>query len=208
MIFAPLFIHDCWFYWSHRIEHKVPILWEFHKIHHSDEQMNASTWARDHFLQESWRAFFSVFTLGLIVDLHLAEAGKAALYSTTFLIGMSMFYHSAIRVRLPWLDRVLVTPQVHRIHHSVDSEHYNRNFADGLPIFDIVFGTYYRPGRAEFPATGPDFPAPRSLLSAQFGPLVAVGLMLRPKERRCDAVTEVGGYSKGNASFISAMGGL
>ena len=87
MIFAPLFIHDCWFYWSHRIEHKVPILWEFHKIHHSDERMNTSTWARDHFLQESWRAFFSVFTLGLIIDLHLAEAGKAALYSTMFLIG-------------------------------------------------------------------------------------------------------------------------
>jgi sterol desaturase/sphingolipid hydroxylase (fatty acid hydroxylase superfamily) len=183
MIFVPLLIHDCWFYWSHRIEHKVPILWEFHKIHHSDEQMNASTWARDHFLQESWRAFFSVFTLGLIVDLHLAEAGKAALYSTTFLIGMSMFYHSAIRVRLPWLDRLLVTPQVHRIHHSVDAEHYNRNFADALPIFDIVFGTYYRPGKEEFPATGlgPDFPAPRSLLSAQFGPLAAVGIMLRRK---------------------------
>jgi sterol desaturase/sphingolipid hydroxylase (fatty acid hydroxylase superfamily) len=102
MIFVPLLIHDCWFYWSHRIEHKVPILWEFHKIHHSDEQMNASTWARDHFLQESWRAFFSVFTLGLIVDLHLAEAGKAALYSTTFLIGMSMFYHSAILRHCIW----------------------------------------------------------------------------------------------------------
>jgi sterol desaturase/sphingolipid hydroxylase (fatty acid hydroxylase superfamily) len=189
MIFAPLFIHDFWFYWSHRIEHKVPILWEFHKIHHSDERMNTSTWARDHFLQESWRAFFSVFTLGLIIDLQLAEAGKAALYSTMFLIGMSMFYHSAIRVRLPWLDRLLVTPQVHRIHHSVDAEHYNRNFADALPIFDIVFGTYYRPGREEFPATGlgPDFPAPRSLLSAQFGPLAAVGLMLR---RKSDVATQ------------------
>ena len=183
MIFVPLFIHDFWFYWSHRIEHKVPILWEFHKIHHSDERMNTSTWARDHFLQESWRAFFSVFTLGMIVDLHLAEAGKAALYSTMFLIGLSMFYHSAIRVRVPWLDRILVTPQVHRIHHSVDAEHYNRNFADALPIFDIVFGTYYRPAREEFPATGlgPDSPAPRSLWSAQFGPLVAFSLTLRRK---------------------------
>jgi hypothetical protein len=45
----------------------------------------------------------------VIIDLHLAEAGKAALYSTMFLIGLSMFYHSAIRVRLPWLDRMLVT---------------------------------------------------------------------------------------------------
>jgi len=77
---------------------------------------------------------------------------------------------------------MLVTP-VHRIHHSVDAKHYNWNFADALQIFDIVFGTYHRPGREEFPATGlgPDFPAPRSLLSAQFGPLAAVGLMLRRK---------------------------
>jgi sterol desaturase/sphingolipid hydroxylase (fatty acid hydroxylase superfamily) len=182
MIFVPLLIHDCWFYWSHRIEHKVPILWEFHKIHHSDERMNSSTWARDHFLQESWRAFFSVFTLGLIVDLDLSEAGKAALYSTIFLVGLSMFYHSAIRIELPWLDRVLVTPQVHRIHHSVDVEHHNRNFADVLPIFDIVFGTYHRPAREDFPATGlgPESPAPGSFLSAQFGPLLAAGRLLRP----------------------------
>ena len=186
MIFAPLFLHDFWLYWSHRIEHKVPILWEFHKIHRSDERMNTSTWARDHFLQEGWRAFFSAFTPGLIIDLHLAEAGKAALYSTMFLIGLSMFYHSAIRVRLPWLDHMLVTPQVHRIHHSVDAEHYNRNFADRLPIFDIVFGTYYRPGRQELRASAP-IPAPRSLWSAQFGPLAAVGLMLR---RKSDATKE------------------
>ena len=181
MIFVPLFIHDFWFYWSHRIEHKVPALWEFHKIHHSDERMNTATFGRDHFLQNSWRAFFSVFTLGLIVDLSLREAGKAALYSSIFLFGLSMFYHSAIRVQLPWLDRILVTPQVHRIHHSVDTAHYNRNFADALPIFDIVFGTFRRPGDAEFPATGlgGEFPAPRSLVAAQFGPLAAIGRRLR-----------------------------
>jgi sterol desaturase/sphingolipid hydroxylase (fatty acid hydroxylase superfamily) len=185
MILFPLFLHDCWFYWAHRIEHKVPILWEFHKIHHSDERMNTSTWARDHFLQESWRAFFSVFTLGMIVDLHPTEAGETALYSTMFLIGLSMFYHSAIRVQLPWLDRILVTPQVHRIHHSVNAQHYNRNFADALPIFDIVFGTFHRPQREEFPATGlgPDSPAPHSLWSAQFGPIVRVGRRLGPSRQ-------------------------
>jgi sterol desaturase/sphingolipid hydroxylase (fatty acid hydroxylase superfamily) len=145
--------------------------------------MNTATFGRDHFLQNSWRAFFSIFTLGLIVDLQLAEAGKAALYSSMFLFGLSMFYHSAIRVQLPWLDRILVTPQVHRIHHSVDAEHYNRNFVDALPIFDIVFGTYRRPGRGEFPATGLgcDFPAPRSIVAAQFGPLGAIGRRLRKK---------------------------
>jgi sterol desaturase/sphingolipid hydroxylase (fatty acid hydroxylase superfamily) len=182
MIFVPVLIHDCWFYWAHRIEHKVPFLWEFHKLHHSDELMNTTTWARDHFLQEGWRAFYSVFTLGLFVDLRMSEAGKAALYSTMFLVGLSLFYHSAIRIQLPWLDRILVTPQVHRIHHSIDPRHHNRNFADALPIFDILFGTYEKPVREEFPATGlgAESPAPRSLIRAQFGPVIAAARLLRP----------------------------
>jgi len=180
MIFVPLVLHDLWLYPAHRLEHRVPLLWAFHRIHHSDEQMNTSTWARDQFLQVGWRAFFSIFTLGLIVDLDLSEAGKAALYSNVFLMALSMFYHSAIRVRLPWLDRVLVTPQVHRIHHAVDPRYYNKNFADALPIFDILFGTYHRPGKDEFPVTGLGraFPAPRSLWSAQFGPLRTLGRVL------------------------------
>lgn len=171
MIFLPLFVHDLWFYWAHRIEHKVPLLWEFHKLHHSDELMNSSTWARDHFLQAGWIVLFSTFTLGLVFEISAAEAGRAALLSVLFLSLLSMFYHSAIRVRLPWMDRVLVTPQVHRIHHSVDPEHHNRNFSDALPIFDIVFGTYKKPGPNDFPETGlgPSEPAPRSLWQAQAG---------------------------------------
>ena len=183
MIFVPLVLHEIWLYSSHRLEHRLPVLWVLHKLHHSDELMNSSTWARDHFMQSGWRAFFPVFTLGLVFDLNLADAGKAALYSNLFLTALSMFYHSAIRVQLPWLDHILVTPQVHRIHHSTYPAHYNKNFADALPIFDILFGTYHRPAKDEFPATGlgPAFPAPRSIWSAQFGPLLAVGKMLLPR---------------------------
>src|SRR5207247_2422903 len=101
MIFVPLLLHDLWYYWSHRLEHRVPALWAFHKLHHSDPLINTSTWARDHFLQVGWNAFFPVFTLGLIIDLNLSEAGKAALYSNMFFAALSMFYHSAIRVQLP-----------------------------------------------------------------------------------------------------------
>lgn len=185
MIFIPLVLHDLWYYWSHRLEHRVSVLWAFHQLHHSDARMNTSTWARDHFLQNSWRSFFSIFTLGLIVDLDLTEAGEAALYSNTFLMVLSLFYHSAIRVRVPWLDRILVTPQVHRIHHGVDPAYHNKNFADALPIFDILFGTYHRPGKEEFPATGlgPDYPAFRSLWSAQLRPLLAVWRMALPERR-------------------------
>jgi len=184
MIFVPLLLHDFWFYWVHRIEHRVPLFWMFHRLHHSDERMNVTTWARDHFLQNGLlRAFFPVFTLGLFVDLRLTDAGRAAFYSTVFLIFLSMFYHSAIRVRAAWLDPILVTPQVHRIHHSTNPEHYNRNFADALPIFDILFGTYHRPAKDEFPATGlgSSFPAPRSIWSAQLGPLLAAMRILASK---------------------------
>jgi sterol desaturase/sphingolipid hydroxylase (fatty acid hydroxylase superfamily) len=105
-----------------------------------------------------------------------------------FLAGLSLFYHSAIRVRLPWFDRIFVTPQVHRIHHSTDPEHYNRNFADALPIFDILFGTYHRPSKEEFPETGlgPAFPEPRSVWSAQLGPVWAVAKMLIPSPQSRD----------------------
>ena len=181
MIFVPLFLHDFWFYWVHRLEHKLPFFWMFHRIHHSDERMNTTTYMRDHFLQNGLlRAFFPLFTLGLLVDLDLTQVGHAAFYSMMFLVVLSMFYHSAIRVRVPWLDRILVTPQVHRIHHSTDPEHYNRNFADALPIFDILFGTYYRPGKREFPSTGlgPGFPAPRTIWSAQFTPVWAAAKIL------------------------------
>jgi sterol desaturase/sphingolipid hydroxylase (fatty acid hydroxylase superfamily) len=172
MIVLPLLLHDIWFYWAHRIEHRVPFLWEFHKLHHSDERMNCSTWARDHFLQASWIAIFPAFTLGLIFDLDAVQAGQSALLATLFLSLWSMFYHSAIRVRLPWLDRVLVTPQVHRIHHSRRAEHHDRNFADIFPLFDILFGTYHRPRPDERIETGlgDGEQPPRGLLRAQGAP--------------------------------------
>jgi sterol desaturase/sphingolipid hydroxylase (fatty acid hydroxylase superfamily) len=171
---APLILHDLWFYWSHRLEHRTPLLWAFHSLHHSDPEMNCTTWARDHFLQSGWRAFFPTFTLGLIIELSYREAGLAAMLSTFAFMLWSMFYHSAIRVELPWLDRVLVTPQVHRIHHSVDAAHHDRNFADLFPFLDILFGTYVKPARGEFTGTGLDdaFLVPSNPIGAQFNPLL------------------------------------
>lgn len=73
----------------------------------------------------------------------------------------------------------------HRIHHGVDSAYHNKNFADALPIFDILFGTYHHTGRGEFPRTGlgREFPAPKSLWSVQLGPLAAITRMLLRQRR-------------------------
>jgi sterol desaturase/sphingolipid hydroxylase (fatty acid hydroxylase superfamily) len=148
--------------------------------------MNVSTWSRDHFLQNTWRTMFSTFTVGLLLDLSVREAGQAGLYVGLFFSLWSMFYHSAIRIHLPWLDRVLVTPQVHRIHHSEKPEHYNKNFADFLPLFDIVFGTYHSPRRDEFPATGlgADYPAPRNVFTSQLRPVAKAAQVLARRSER------------------------
>ena len=85
---------------------------------------------------------------------------------------------SALHRWLPWT-------QVHRIHHSTDPQHYNRNFADALPIFDILFGTFHCPARDEFPPTGLGAmdPAPHSIWSAQLGPLLDAARRLRKSNR-------------------------
>lgn len=175
LIFVPLLIHDMWFYWSHRLEHRIAPLWEFHKLHHGDRAMNCTAFARDHFLQNTWRAFFSIFTVGLIFDLTAIDAGRAAIYSGLFLMCLSMLYHSAIRLELPWLDRIFVTPQVHRIHHSLDPQYHNRNFADVFPLFDIAFGTYQQPRRGQFEETG--------LADGELGGHAIVPAMVQPVRR-------------------------
>jgi sterol desaturase/sphingolipid hydroxylase (fatty acid hydroxylase superfamily) len=185
LMIAPLILHDIWTYWAHRWDHRLPVLWAFHSMHHSDREMNCTTWGRNHFLQTGWRSFFSVFTLGMIVQLDYIEAGQAALLGQLAFMLVSMFCHSAIRVELPWLDRILVTPQVHRIHHSVEREHYDRNFADLFPILDIVFGTYCAPVRGQFPATGlgDDEVNPADPFTAQVEPVARGlrGLIGRPR---------------------------
>lgn len=154
LVFCVLFFHDAWLYLSHRLEHRFEVLWAFHKVHHSEERMNIMTSGRDHFIQSLWRSCFSLLTIGLFVDLDFKQAADIAGVTHLVLLMWSMFYHSNIRIELPWLDKILVTPQVHRIHHSRMPEHQDKNFADIFPIFDILGGTYYAPRRGEFPETG------------------------------------------------------
>ncbi|MFC3174430.1 sterol desaturase family protein [Novosphingobium bradum] len=154
LTFVPLLAYDLWFAASHRLEHFVPALWDMHKVHHADRWMNPFTIVRDNFMQTIWRAFFPVLTLGLFIDMDFREGGEAAIYSQTFLYLWSALCHSNIRIELPWLDGILTTPQYHRLHHSVEPQHADCNFADIFPVFDMVLGRYHRPRPGEFPLTG------------------------------------------------------
>lgn len=62
--------------------------------------------------------------------------------------------HTNVRVQLGRFGFWLNNPQYHRIHHSIEPQHRNKNFCKALPLFDVIFGTAYKPGKDEFPATG------------------------------------------------------
>jgi sterol desaturase/sphingolipid hydroxylase (fatty acid hydroxylase superfamily) len=154
MIVLPLLVYELWFAASHRLQHFVPACWDFHKVHHADRWLNPLSIFRDSFVHIVWRSFFPLLTVGLFIDLSFREGGEAALLSQVVLFAWSGFCHSNIRIELPWLEGILVTPQYHRLHHSDVPGDEDCNFADVFPVFDMVFGRYRRPRPGEFPRSG------------------------------------------------------
>src|SRR5258706_15193675 len=96
------------------------------------------------------RVFVVLLPIGLLFDQQPVTIGW--LWSGLLLWGY--FIHLNLRLPLGPLTPVLGGPHLHRIHHSRLPEHQDKNFAAFFPIFDLLFGTYYPPSRAEYPATG------------------------------------------------------
>lgn len=140
---------DFWRYWFHRLQHAVPLLWLTHRFHHSDESVNVTTHARHH---------LSTFVLAELcyVPFLLLFGPLAPHFVATLLMFRIWGYFVHLNVRLPLgrATRWISGPQWHRIHHSVEERHQQRNFATFFPVIDVIFGTYYEPERDEYPRTG------------------------------------------------------
>jgi sterol desaturase/sphingolipid hydroxylase (fatty acid hydroxylase superfamily) len=144
------FIYDFFYYWFHRWQHKWPLLWEQHKLHHSEESLNATTAMRHHWLEEMLRIFFISIPMAVAFDLTPITAG----WLGAALAYWPYFIHANVRLPLGGLTRVVVGPQAHRIHHSLEDAHADRNFAAVFPLWDILFGTFCAPRAGEYPRTG------------------------------------------------------
>ncbi|MEZ5464573.1 MAG: sterol desaturase family protein [Lysobacteraceae bacterium] len=149
-VLAFLFIMDFFYYWFHRAQHVIGPLWAQHKLHHSEFSLNVTTGNRHHWLEEPMRVFALWLPIGLLFQ--QKPITLAWLWSAFLLWGY--FIHLNIRLPLGPLTPVLGGPQLHRIHHSNLPEHTDRNFAAFFPVFDILFGTYCRPGKDMYPTTG------------------------------------------------------
>lgn len=132
-------------YWFHRMSHKVPLLWRFHRVHHSDTTMDSTTYFRSHPVEIFlWFGTSNILAAG-IFGLDLLTVGLYYLVVTPFFI----LEHTNLRFPA-WLDKtlglVITTPNLHKVHHEQAQFHTDSNFADIFILWDRLFGTYtYKP---------------------------------------------------------------
>jgi sterol desaturase/sphingolipid hydroxylase (fatty acid hydroxylase superfamily) len=136
---AALLLMDYSMYLWHILTHRVPFLWRFHLVHHTDLDLDASTALRFHFGEQlasvPWRA-------GQVVLIGLSPLGFS-LWQVLFLISI-LFHHSEVELPLKWerrLNRIVVTPRMHGIHHSIVRAETNSNWSSGLTLWDRLHGT-------------------------------------------------------------------
>jgi sterol desaturase/sphingolipid hydroxylase (fatty acid hydroxylase superfamily) len=139
-IVAALVVLDLAIYLQHVMFHAVPALWRLHRMHHADLDFDVTTGARFHPLEV-------VLSMGLKMAIvaALGAAPVAVLVFEVVLNATSMFNHANLLLpqRLDRLLRlVLVTPDMHRVHHSILVEETNSNFGFNLPWWDRLLGTY------------------------------------------------------------------
>ena len=137
---ASVVMLDLAIYLQHVMFHAVPVLWRLHRMHHADLDFDVTTGARFHPIEIVLSAVLKMAVIALI--------GAPALAVLTFevvLNATAMFNHANVALGTR-LDRVLrwfvVTPDMHRVHHSVHVDETNSNFGFNLPWWDRLFGTY------------------------------------------------------------------
>lgn len=129
-----LLLLDAWTYAWHRLNHTVPVLWRFHRLHHSDTQMDVTTANRFHLGEIVLSSIVRIPLLALLG----ASVLQLAVYET-ILFALVQFHHANIALPEP-VDRVLraciVTPHLHKVHHSVVRAEQNANFSSVLTWWD------------------------------------------------------------------------
>jgi len=139
-VVASVVVLDMAIYFQHRLFHAVPWLWRLHRMHHADLEFDVTTGLRFHPLE-------ILISMGIklaVVSL-LGAPALAVLIFEVLLNATSMFNHG--NVRLParidrWLRLLVVTPDMHRVHHSIVRQETDSNFGFNLPWWDRLFATY------------------------------------------------------------------
>ncbi|MDA7748238.1 sterol desaturase family protein [Bacteroidia bacterium] len=134
-IFA-FFTWDFCFYWLHRFHHKFSFLWAIHVVHHEGEHFNLSLGIRNSWYSSltSFPFFIGLAMIGVPVEVFIAISSIH--YAIQF------YNHNGIVKNSGWIEKIMISPSLHRVHHGINTEYIDRNFGGTLVIWDKIFGTY------------------------------------------------------------------
>ena len=127
---------DFCYYWKHRMGHEISVLWAAHSVHHQSEEYNLSTALRQSstdFLF-GWIFYLPLFLLGMPFEVFVTVNALDLIYQ--------FWVHTRMIDKLGWLDRTLVTPSNHRVHHAQNEIYIDKNYGGILIIWDRLFGTF------------------------------------------------------------------
>ena len=133
---TALFAWDFCYYWYHRFSHEVSVLWAAHAVHHQSEDYNLSTALR----QTStgflffWLFFLPLFLIGFPLEVLVTVNALNLIYQ--------FWVHTQVVRRMGVLDRILVTPSNHRVHHAQNERYIDKNYGGILILWDRLFGTF------------------------------------------------------------------
>ncbi|MFL5765259.1 MAG: sterol desaturase family protein [Bacteroidia bacterium] len=123
-------------YWFHRLSHVVPLMWTAHKVHHQSRYFNLSAGLRTSVL-------IPFFNIGFYCILPMLGFDPEDIITFIFIQGVyQLFIHTEAIPRLGFLDKILVTPSVHRVHHGKNKCYLDKNFGKIFVIWDILFKSY------------------------------------------------------------------
>jgi sterol desaturase/sphingolipid hydroxylase (fatty acid hydroxylase superfamily) len=163
-------IGEFFYYWFHRLQHTIPFMWRFHEVHHSLREM--SSWnSNHHFTEEIFRIPFVVIPMSLLFHF---ETGTIPVAIGIIMGLQGQYEHSHAKLNLGFLRYVIGDNRFHRIHHSIEKHHYNKNFGSFSTVWDTVFRTAHFPKKDEWPDTGVDgVEEPKTLRQFLFMPFAA-----------------------------------
>ena len=139
-VLLAVVIMDAIIYFQHVMMHAIPAFWRLHRVHHADPDFDVTTGSRFHPIE-----IVISMLIKFAVIIVLGAPVIAVIIFEVLLNASAMFNHSNVRLNKTvdrFLRLILVTPDMHRVHHSVEADEANSNFGFSLPWWDRLFGTY------------------------------------------------------------------
>lgn len=151
--FVFFVVDDFFRFFVHLLLHKIPVLWHFHKVHHSAEALTPITVFRTHPVEGLIFSLRGAIAQGSVIALFIFLFGNQVDLVTVFGANVFVFFfniagsnlrHSHVAIFYPrWLERWLMSPAQHHVHHSIEAQHWDKNFGVALSVWDRLFGTLH-----------------------------------------------------------------